>query len=327
MTAAPQVAVIFGFIFLIYGIIGLYHSNFMLCEVMMLTGKYQTPETLHPATRLGSVSLTVSDLPRALDFYQRTLGLQVHYRQGQAAGLGAGVETLLQLIAVPGALRHPRTSGLYHFALLVPSRLELARVLHNLTETIGGPGGASDHLVSEALYLSDPDGNGIEIYRDRPRDQWPLDQGQIRMAVDPLDFHGLMAELESSASAWPGMHPDTVLGHMHLHVADLNAALAFYTRVVGLDLMALYGGSAAFLSAGGYHHHLGINTWNGIGAPPPPPDSVGLRHFSVLLPNSDDRERLESRLNQNHIPFERRDGSLVVQDPSENSIHFVSFIE
>jgi len=273
-------------------------------------------------TRLGSVHLTVSDLARSLDYYQDGLGLRIHRQEESTAALGAGNADLLVLSEVPGAVRHPRTSGLYHFALLLPGRLELARFLRHLVESDTPLGGASDHLVSEALYLSDPDGNGIEVYCDRPRETWQFQRGQVRMTVDPLDANGLMALLGEDPATWSGLHPDTVLGHMHLHVADLAAGIDFYTRAIGFDLMTTYGGSAAFLSAGGYHHHLGINTWNGAGAPPPPAGSVGLRHFSVLLPNQDEMNALTNRLEAAGVGYEENDSVLIVKDPSENVLHF-----
>ena len=275
---------------------------------------------IHANTRLGYVHLVVSDLERSLQYYQQAIGMKVHRQDDDTAYLGAGKADLLVLTVIPGAKRFPRTTGLYHFALLVPSRLELAKTLRNLIESGYGVGGASDHLVSEALYLSDPDGNGIEIYRDRPRETWKFDKNQVRMAVDPLDFRNLMAELERNPEEWNGLHPDTVLGHMHLHVADLEAAERFYTQVIGFDLMLNYGGSAAFLSAGGYHHHLGINTWNGVGAPPPPEGSVGLRYFVIKVPNKDEVIAVSERLEAAQIPSQTQDGGIFVRDPSMNGL-------
>jgi catechol 2,3-dioxygenase len=275
---------------------------------------------IHPATRLGYVHLTVSDLGRSLRYYQGSLGMNVHRQEGDTAYLGAGKDNLLALSEMPTARHVPRTTGLYHFALLVPSRLELAKTLRNLVDSGASVDGASDHLVSEALYLSDPDGNGIEIYRDRPRETWQLDQGQIRMAVDPLDFGGLMAELEGQPESWEGLHPDTVLGHMHLHVADLKAAEDFYTRGIGFDLMLNYGGSAAFLSAGGYHHHLGINTWNGVGASPPPEGAVGLRYFVIRVPDDSELTALSERLLGAGFSYQTREAGIFVRDPSLNGV-------
>jgi len=277
---------------------------------------------LHPDTRLGYVHLTVSNLERALDFYQQSLGFQLHHREGDMACLGAGQDDLLVLTGRPGAVRVPRTTGLYHFAILVPSRLELARVLRNLVETETPLQGGADHMVSEALYLSDPDGNGIEIYRDRPRSDWEFVGGVLKMGTDPLDYEGILAEIRNDPSTWTGMAPATTLGHMHLHVANIPEAEAFYTKAIGFDLMLRYHVSASFLSAGGYHHHLGINTWNGVGAPPPPPDGVGLRYFVVQLPNEREKESLITRLNHADVAFEREENGIIVRDPSQNELHF-----
>ena len=280
--------------------------------------------TLHPATHLGYVHLTVSNLERSLAYYREALGFRLHERNGASAHLGAGGDDLLRLTENPGAKRAGRTTGLYHFAILVPSRLALAESLQHLIDTQTPIGGASDHLVSEALYLSDPDGNGIEIYRDRPRSTWNYDGDQVKMAVDPFDADGVLAELEPERPSWSGLHPDTVLGHMHLHVGNLSQAEAFYHDVVGFNLMAHYGSSAAFLSAGGYHHHLGINTWNGVGAPPPAPDTVGLRYFVIRLPDSGELDNLAGRAQEADIASEERDAGLFLCDPSQNGLLFVA---
>jgi len=275
---------------------------------------------IHADTHLGLVHLSVSNLERSLYYYQHSLGMNIHRQEGDTATLGAGKADLLVLSEVPGARHFPKTTGLYHFALLVPSRLELAKTLRNLVESGTGVDGASDHLVSEALYLSDPDGNGIEIYRDRPRDTWRFDQGSVRMAVDPLDFKGLMSELDDRPEGWEGLHPDTVLGHIHLHVADLKSAEDFYIQAIGLDLMLDYGRSAAFLSAGGYHHHVGINIWNGVGATPPPEGAVGLRYFVIKVPNTGELQALKERLQMREVSYQTRDEGIIVKDPSMNGL-------
>lgn len=278
------------------------------------------PESIHPETTLGSVSLTISNLDRSLSFYQNSLGFQLHRREGDTAYLGAGRSDILVLKENPGA-RHPgRTSGLYHFAVLVPSRLKLAQSLQRLIETRTPVQGFADHLVSEAIYLPDPDDNGIEIYRDRRRESWPTENGQLRMATDPLDIDGLLKELYGQDAAWEGLHPDTVLGHMHLHVADLEAAERFYRDVLGFDLILRYGPSASFLSAGGYHHHIGINTWAGVGVPAPPAGAVGLRWFTILFPNQKVLENAYNRIQQAGKQVEERQNELFLRDPSENGL-------
>lgn len=270
-------------------------------------------------TELGYLNLRVSDLPRSLDFYQQVIGLQVEQESAKAARLGAGGETLLVLTEKPGAVRVPRRSGLYHFALLTPSRAALGNFLRNLVDTETGIQGGADHLVSEAIYLADPDGNAIEVYRDRPRDEWQYEDGQLKMATDPLDYRGI---LDLASESWDGLEKGTRLGHMHLHIAYLDQAVNFYEHVIGFDFLLNYGGSAGFLSAGGYHHHVGLNTWNGVGAEPNPPGAVGLEYFSVNLAGDQERQDLAGRLDQAGWSYENRAGALFVRDPSQNGILF-----
>ena len=282
---------------------------------------------IHPDISLGYVHLTVSDLERSLRFYERALGFQIHKQEGDNAHLGAGGDNLLVLQEEPGAVKLPGRTGLYHFAVLVPSRAALAQSLNNLIETETELQGFADHLVSEAIYLADPDGNGIEIYRDRPPSDWEYENGTLKMGTEPFDFEGVLAELQRSPQVWSGLHSETVLGHMHLHVADLGLAQVFYQDVLGFDLVMRAFGSAAFLSAGGYHHHIGINTWNGVGAPAPPPRAAGLRYFTVKLPDEGELDQLVSRLKGAKVAFERRNGGVFVRDPSENGLKFIAETE
>lgn len=277
---------------------------------------------LNPQTKLGYVHLTIADMGRSVSFYQHALGFQIHHQEADTTYLGTGGEHLLALTEVAGAKHVPRRTGLYHFAILTPSRKALGRSLKNLLETDTPLQGGADHLVSEALYLSDPDGNGIEIYRDRPRSEWQYEDGKLKMGTDPLDYRGILNETDNDAGEWKGLEPSTRLGHMHLHVADLNAATDFYQIVLGFDFLINYMGSASFLSVGGYHHHIGLNVWNGIGIPPPPPDSVGLRYFTVELVDGD-RPRLIQRLTEHHFDIEIKRKGLFVRDPSQNGILFV----
>ena len=278
--------------------------------------------SIHPATTVGPVALTVADIKRSEQFYTDVLGLRVLVRAGSTLTLSAdGATPLAALTEHAGAQpRPPRTTGLYHFAILVPSRLELARSLRRLAEMRYPLTGASDHLVSEALYLDDPDGNGIEIYRDRPRAEWPSRNGQLQMAVDPLDIDGILNELERDTRPWDGIAPGTTLGHMHLHVADLHAAEAFYCGVLGFDIMLRYGPSALFISAGGYHHHIGLNVWAGVGAPPPPAGSAGLRYFVVQLPNAGALEQLVERVRAAGVASEQTSEGIILRDPSANQL-------
>ena len=243
--------------------------------------------TISPATRCGTVALVVADLSRSLQYYTQRIGLQVQRQVPGAAWLGAGGDDLLHLIEQPGvrSVQRGRT-GLYHFAILAPTRSDLGRTLQHLVATETRIDGASDHGVSEALYLTDPDGHGIEIYRDRPTSEWPVTRDGLRMTLDPLDFRGVMAAAASHETPYAGMHRATVIGHVHLHVADLHAAEAFYVDALGLDLMQRFQGQASFVSAGGYHHHLGLNVWAGVGAPPPPADAARLASFELVLPDA-----------------------------------------
>jgi catechol 2,3-dioxygenase len=279
------------------------------------------PFSIHPATGVGPVALTVDDLERSERFYRDMIGFKVLGRAGDTITLGAdGTTALLAVTGQPGARRLPRTTGLYHFAILVPSRVALARSLRQLAEAHWPLSGASDHLVSEALYLDDPDGNGIEIYRDRPREEWPRPDGQIQMATDPLDIDSLIDELAHDPSPWDGIAPGTIIGHVHLHVADLRAAEEFYHGVLGFDIIQRYGPSALFVSAGGYHHHIGLNTWAGVGAPPPPPGSVGLRSFDIRLPDAATRDALLERVRAAGIATEEVVHGVLLRDPSANGV-------
>lgn len=282
----------------------------------------ETSASINPGTHLGPVHLIVSDLRAALTFYQDVLGMRPLETAGASAALGTGADApLVVLSELPGA--HPKpahTTGLYHFAILLPSRADLARQLRQLATSRYPLGGAADHLVSEALYLADPDGNGIEIYADRPRDRWPRGDDGIKMATDPLNVDSLMAELQPNEGGWTGMPAGTRIGHVHLHVADLERAVDFYHGVLGFDVVTRYGPQAAFLSAGGYHHHIGLNTWAGVGAPPPPSNSAGLEYFTVYLPGRADLAAAEGRLKEAGLPLEEKVEGLVVRDPSGNSV-------
>lgn len=262
-------------------------------------------------------------MERSLAFYRERLGLEAAGDGKGKAVLSAGDRALIVLWHKPGARPKPRnTSGLYHYAILVPGRAELGRALQMLLDVDYPLQGASDHLVSEAVYLADPDGNGIEIYRDRPREQWPHRDGELQMATDPLDVEGVLASAGSIGSG-PALPAGTKIGHVHLHVSDLAAAEQFYGDVVGFELMTRYGRQASFLSAGGYHHHLGINVWAGVGAPRPPTDAAGLRRYTVMLEKASDLGELVDRLHRNDIEVEESSGSLDVKDPSGNSVRFV----
>jgi catechol 2,3-dioxygenase len=267
---------------------------------------------------MGAVHLTVSDLGRSLDYYQRVLGLQVHGRENGSARLGAGGEDLLLLYEQPGAEPAPRNTGLFHFALLVPSRHDLARWLAHAANNQIPLEGLSDHIVSEAIYLRDPDWHGIEIYRDRPRDEWERDGQFVKMATLPLDVQGVLGALDGGETPFERLPSGTTMGHVHLQVADIPKSEAFYTDLLGLDLQARYGDQASFLSAGGYHHHVGANVWNSRGAAAPPPGSAALRRFTVLLPDDAELDRVSGRIPD---AVADPDGSgVLVKDPAQNQM-------
>ena len=272
---------------------------------------------------VGAVHLTVPDLARSLAFYQRALGLRLQRQDGAMAELGVGAEPLVVLTELPAAERPKFATGLYHLALLVPSRADLARALRHFAQAGVPLQGMSDHAVSEAIYLADPDGNGIEVYADRPRSAWPVSGGEVRMTTDPLDVRALMATLppdESEASSWNGLPAGTMMGHVHLRGSNLEDAERFYTRVLGFDVTARFGGSAVFLSAGGYHHHLAVNNWQSRGAPPPPAKSAGLRHWRLELPHAADRAALVARARAEGVTVEEQGDVIALRDPAGNEV-------
>ena len=275
---------------------------------------------INPELSLGFVALRVPDLQRSVAFYTEIVGFTLMTTSTSAAELGAGDRTLLRLFEETNARPAPRTAGLYHFAVLVPSRRELAKSIRQLVATRTPLQGFADHLVSEAVYLADPDGNGIEIYRDRPRDQWPRRDGQLLMATDPLDVNGLLNELGSDSERWNGLAQGTRIGHIHLQVSNLEEAVVFYQDRLGFDLMMRYGPSAAFLSAGGYHHHIGINTWAGTGIPAAPSDAAGLVMYSIDFPDLASYERHVRSATIAPLSLEQFENTLLTLDPSGNSI-------
>jgi catechol 2,3-dioxygenase len=270
---------------------------------------------LPAALRLGQVRLQVGDLARSLDYYTGVLGLNVRERSDASATLAAADGTVLvELVAVPGTRPvqpHSRL-GLYHFALLLPDRPSLGRFLAHLART-GTRIGASDHLVSEAIYLRDPDGLGIEVYADRPRAEWRYAGGQIEMTTVPMDTEGVLAA--AGGQPWTGMPAGTVMGHLHLHVSDIEAASRFYHEALGLDRTVWNYPGALFLSAGGYHHHLGLNTWAGANAPAPAEDESRLLHWRIVLPSTDDARSVAERLTAvGHVVTESA-GEWAAHDP------------
>ncbi len=268
-----------------------------------------------PATAMGPVQLTVSDLGRSLDYYSRAIGLEVLEQGLDRASLGVGGTELLALHEEPGARPSDGHTGLFHVALLVPDRPNLARWLAHAGRDRVALTGLSDHNVSEAIYLSDPDHHGIEIYADRPRELWDGEVAQ-RMGTLPLDVPSLLGELDDPvAEPFDGLPSGTRMGHVHLRVARIPETVEFYRDRLGFELMAAYGSQAAFLAAGGYHHHVGANTWESAGATPAPAGSARLVHATIVLPDDAERDRVLDGLDAEDDP----DGP-VVRDPSGNAL-------
>jgi catechol 2,3-dioxygenase len=277
-----------------------------------------------PETRMGPVELSVADLERSLDYWQRTVGLRLLERENGTASLGTDAE-LVSLTEEPGAQPDLGHTGLFHVALLVPDRPSLARWLAHAAREGVQLTGLSDHAVSEAIYMRDPDHHGIEIYADRPRALWEGEVGRL-MTTLPIDVDDLLGELDDpAAEPFEGLPEGTGVGHVHLRVADIPAAIDFYNRVLGFDVMAQAGPAAAFLSAGGYHHHVGANTWESRGASPAPPGFATLRHATIVVPDAAELDRVAGRVadeGQEPEPHSARGsgGGVLVRDPSQNAL-------
>ncbi len=281
---------------------------------------------LPQATRLGAAHLTVTDLSKSVPFYEHVVGLTEQWRgftvgEEPAVALGSeGAEPVIVLVENRSASLPRRTSGLYHVALRYP-RIELAHLIRRVSESQTPIQGLSDHGTHEALYLPDPDGNGLELEADRPREQWPSSMIEefSRGGPAPLDVDALVAISASEATRERSAGVD--MGHLHLHVGSVGDAEAFYRDVVGFSLIAAMP-TAIFMSAGGYHHHLGANTWNGVGAPPATLGSIGLRHWSIVVPGDDDLAALQERIDRGGrvASLVDEDGAIVLRDTSGNTV-------
>lgn len=288
-------------------------------EELEATGAPASAE-LPASTTVGAVHLTVADLDRSIQYYGRAVGLDVLDRDGGSASLGSGGRELVCLVEERGARPASGHTGLYHFALLLPTRVELARWLAHAARDRVPLVGLSHHFVSEALYLSDPDEHGIEIYWDRPRELW---EGQVaeHLTTLPLDVEGLLGELHDPRSKpFDGLPQGTVMGHVHLKVGGIAETIGFYRDVLGFALMAQLGPYAAFLSAGGYHHHIGANTWESAGATSPPPGTAALRHATIVLPDEGERDRVLGRSEARGQAPEQGVVHPMIHDPSGNAL-------
>ncbi|MBT2679925.1 VOC family protein [Bacillus sp. ISL-35] len=273
-----------------------------------------------PVTFVGRVDLKVQDLERSVAFYQNVIGFKVFEKTERSAKFTADGRNVLLSVEQPEDVvpKQRRTTGLYHFAILLPRRADLANILKHFVQARFPLQGASDHLVSEALYLADPDGNGIEIYIDRPASGWTWNESQVVMTTDPLDAESLLEE--DKGGSWNGLPAGTVMGHIHLHVSELAKTEDFYTKGLGFDVVSRYGPQALFISTGKYHHHIGLNTWNGVGAPKPAENSVGLGSFSLVLPDEESVKETIARLSSIGASVTEENGVIVTVDPSGNRI-------
>ena len=290
----------------------------------------KTDFSIHPATRMGHVALTVANLENQVSFYTQVLGFKLHWREGNRAGLGAGGADLLRLTEEPNLKRYRGATGLYHFAVLFPNRRELARAIARLY-AVKYENYPTDHIMTKTTYLDDPEGNGIELYAESPEDgTWSLANGEyitrradgsLSNGREPLDVKALLENLHEDDRLDQSIPPETRVGHVHLHVRNIEEAVDFYHGIIGFDVMGIAKAfRMAFVSAGGYHHHLGLNTWQGEGAPPPPADAVGLRYFTINLPNQEALDQVIARIDAAGIASNRTEDGLLIHDPSENGV-------
>jgi catechol 2,3-dioxygenase len=290
----------------------------------------RTEFSIHPETKIGHVSLTVADLDNQIAFYQQALGFALHWREGNQASLGTGERELLRLVEQPDHKRYQKVTGLYHFAVLFPDRRELARVMARLF-ALKYRNYPTDHIMTKTTYLDDLEGNGIELYCESPEDgTWTLANGvyetrradgSLSNGREPLDVEALFSHLEEDDKLDLPIPAETRVGHVHLHVRNIGEAVDFYHGVIGFDLMGIATAfRMAFVSAGGYHHHVGLNTWQGEGAPPPPADALGLRHFAVELPDQAALDKVIARVEKAGILANQTEEGLLMYDPSQNGV-------
>ncbi|HJQ21685.1 MAG TPA: VOC family protein [Gemmatimonadaceae bacterium] len=279
---------------------------------------------LPAATRVGRVKLQISDLAQSVAYYESVLGLQVVERTGDVALLApaGGGDAIVELREKKGIrpASHRGLLGLYHFAILLPDRAALGRFLGHLMDN-DWQAGMSDHLVSEAIYLQDPDNLGIEVYADRPRDTWRHSERELQMSTMPLDVRSVLAA--AHGEQWTGAPAGTTVGHIHLHVGDLEQAESFYHRALGLDKVVWSYPGALFFSAGGYHHHLGTNTW-ARGAPSASENDAHLIEWELVVPTQSDVEQLADSVESAGHAARREDGALIVRDPWGTQLRFVN---
>ena len=290
----------------------------------------QTEFSIHPKTLMGAISLTVANLENQVTFYQQALGFKLHWREGNKAGLGAGSADLLLLTEEPNLKKYRGVTGLYHVAYVFPNRRELAIAMARLF-ALKIPNSPTDHIMTKTTYLDDLEGNGIELYCESPEDGWMGSEngkyiarradGSLSNGREPLDVDALFSHLKEDDKLDVSIPPETRIGHVHLHVSNIDEAVDFYHGIIGFDVMAAAKEfQMAFVSAGGYHHHLGLNTWQGEGAPPPPEDAVGLRYFTIDLPDQKTYDEVVARVDAAGIPSNQTEAGLLLHDPSQNGV-------
>ncbi|RDI45758.1 VOC family protein [Falsibacillus pallidus] len=264
----------------------------------------------------GEIELSVENIDQSTRFYQEIIGLKILQQTEKTAVLTAdGQKPLVRLVQPEEiAKRNPSSAGLFHFALLIPDRKSLADVLRHFALAGYPLQGGSDHLVSEAIYLADPDGNGIEIYSDRHPDDWKWENGKVSMDTIQLNVNDLMAKWDGDE--WTGLPEDTIMGHIHLQVSDLNQSEQFYTGLLGFDVVNRYGSQALFISTGKYHHHIGLNTWNSKGAGPQPENKTGLNWYSLIYPSEQERNAAAAKLAAAGYSIKENHHEVLVKDPS-----------
>ena len=275
-----------------------------------------------PNIFVNQIRLKVEDIERSIEFYTKIMGFNILNREGKEVILTAdGINPIITIVEPENVVpKLPRRTGLYHFALLLPSRFHLGLFLKHIREEGYPIIGGSNHGVSEAIYLEDPDENGIEVYRDIDSREWKHNGNQINMVTDPLDYNGIVAE--TGGEKWDGIPKETIIGHIHLHVGDLDEAKRFYCDGLGFDLVMKMANSALFISSVGYHHHIGLNIWNGRNAEPLPDNSVGMKYFTIIFPDIATRKNTINNLRD--LDYDViEDNDIFVRDPSNNLIKLI----
>jgi catechol 2,3-dioxygenase len=304
-----------------------------LCSLIIMSQtqtETKTEFSIHPKTMMGAISLTVANLDNQIEFYQKALGFKLHWRERNKAGLGSGGADFLLLTEEPNLKKYRGVTGLYHVAYLFPNRRELAIAMARLF-ALKYPHSPTDHIMTKTTYLDDLEGNGIELYCESPEDGWMGNEngqyiarradGSLSNGREPLDVDALFSHLKEDDKLDVSIPPETRVGHVHLHVRNVDEAVDFYHGIIGFDIMgAAKQFQMAFVSAGGYHHHLGLNTWQGEGAPPPPVDAVGLRYFTIELPNQKAYNEVVARVDKAGIPSNVTEAGLLLHDPSQNGV-------